>query len=54
MQPIRRKLGRQLASPDAVAIPVPDPDALSWEISSRLPERAGANLGGQRRRRRGR
>jgi hypothetical protein len=52
--PIRRKLGRQLASPDAVAIPVPDPDALSWEISSRLPERAGINLGGQRRRRRGR
>jgi hypothetical protein len=54
VQPIRGKLGRQLASPDAVAIPVPDPDALSWEIGSRLPERTGTNLGGQRRRRRGR
>jgi hypothetical protein len=54
VQPIRRKLGRQLASPDAVAIPVPDPDALSWEIGSRLPERTGTNLGGRRRRRRGR
>jgi len=54
VEPIRRKLGRQLASPDAVAVPVPDPDALSWEIGSRLPERTGTNLGGQRRRRRGR
>ncbi|HEX6548266.1 MAG TPA: hypothetical protein VF134_05950 [Candidatus Dormibacteraeota bacterium] len=47
-----RKLGPRLAYEDTVVLPVPDPDALSWEISSRLPERLGANMGGQRRRKR--
>jgi len=48
---IRRKLGSQLVADDTIALPVPDPDALSWEISARLPDRAGVNLGGGRRRR---
>ncbi len=51
---LRRRLGRQLASEDTVALPVPDPDAMAWEVTSRLPERTGVNLGGQRRRKRSR
>src|SRR5207253_7129270 len=51
---IRKKLGSQLYADDTVALPVPDPDALSWEITARLPERAGVNLGGRRRRKRAR
>jgi hypothetical protein len=49
---IRKKLGAQLYADDTIALPVPDPDALSWEITARLPERAGVNLGGRRRRKR--
>jgi hypothetical protein len=49
---LRRTLGSQLVADDVVAIPVPDPDAMSWEITSRLPERTGVNMGGQRRRKR--
>jgi hypothetical protein len=49
---IRRKLGSQLAAEDTLAVPVPDPEAMSSEISSRLPDRR--NLGGQRRRKRSR
>jgi len=49
---IRRKLGRQLVHDDVVAFPVADPDALAWEVTTRLPERTGMNLGGQRRRKR--
>lgn len=49
---IVRKLGSRLAYEDTVALPVPDADALSWEITSRLPDRLGQNLGGQRRRKR--
>lgn len=52
---IRKKLGRQLVSEDGwVALPIPDPLAMAGEINARLPERGPANLGGQRRRRRGR
>lgn len=51
---IRRKLGAQLMADDTIALPLPDPDAMSWEVSSRLPERSGSNLGGQRRRKRNR
>jgi hypothetical protein len=51
---VRRKLGGQLVAEDMVALPVPDPDSMSWEVSSRLPERSGTNLGGQRRRKRSR
>jgi hypothetical protein len=49
---LRRRLGGQLASEDTVALPVPDPDGLAWEVTSRLPERTGVNQGGQRRRKR--
>jgi len=51
---VRRQLGSQLVADDMVAIPVADPDAMAWEVSSRLPERTSANLGGQRRRKRAR
>jgi hypothetical protein len=51
---LRKKLGGQLVAEDTIALPVPDPDAMSWEVSSRLPERSGTNLGGQRRRKRSR
>ncbi|HEX6348709.1 MAG TPA: hypothetical protein VF160_04885 [Candidatus Dormibacteraeota bacterium] len=47
-----RKLGLRLAYEDTIALPVPDPDAAAWEITSRLPARAGQNLGGKRRRKR--
>ena len=49
---IKKKLGTQLYADETIALPVPDPDALSWEITGRLPERAGMNLGGRRRRKR--
>jgi hypothetical protein len=52
--PIKRKLGNQLVSDDTMALPIPDPDAMQWEVTSRLPERTGVNLGGQRRRKRAR
>lgn len=51
---VRRQLGSQIVADDMVAIPVPDPDAMAWEITSRLPERTSVNLGGQRRRKRAR
>ena len=51
---IRRKLGAQLYADETIALPVSDPDALSWEITARLPERVGVNLGGRRRRKRAR
>jgi hypothetical protein len=51
---LRKKLGGQLVADDTIALPLPDPDAMSWEVSSRLPERSGTNLGGQRRRKRSR
>lgn len=49
---LRRQLGAQLVAADMVALPIPDPDAMAWEITARLPERTGVNLGGGRRRRR--
>ena len=47
---LRRKLGSQLVAYDMIALPIPDPDAMAWEVTSKLPYRAGMNLGGQRRR----
>lgn len=44
-----RRLGHRLAFDDTIAIPVPDPDAVAWEITSRLPEKTGVNQGGRRR-----
>lgn len=49
---IRRKLGSQLAASDMVVLPIPDPDAFAWDVTSRLPDRGGVNLGGQKRRKR--
>ena len=49
---LQRSLGARFVADDMVAVPIPDPDAMAWEITSRLPDRMGANLGGQRRRKR--
>jgi hypothetical protein len=52
---IKKRLGvfkSGLMDDDVIAIPVPDADAVVWEISSHLPERLGQNQGGARRRKR--
>ena len=52
---IKKKLGlfrTRLMDEDLIAVPVPDADAVVWEISSHLPERLGQNQGGARRRKR--
>jgi hypothetical protein len=51
---VRRLLGTQLFADDTVTVPIPDPDAMAWEITSRLPERTSVNMGGQRRRKKAR
>jgi hypothetical protein len=45
---IVRRLGHRIGYEDTLAIPVPDADALGWEIGARLPDKLGVNLGGQR------
>lgn len=55
LKAIKRRLGifkSGLMAEDVIAIPVPDADAVVWEISSHLPERIGQNQGGARRRKR--
>lgn len=47
---IARKLGSQLAAHDTIALPLADPDAVAWEVTARLPDKTGVNLGGGRRR----
>jgi hypothetical protein len=49
---VNRKLGRTFVDGDVLAVPLPDPDGMSWDLAGRLPERAHSNLGGQRRKRR--
>jgi hypothetical protein len=52
---IKKKLGifrGRLMYEETIAIPVPDADAVVWEISAHLPERLGQNQGGARRRKR--
>ena len=52
---IKKKLGlfrARLMYEDTIAVPVPDADAVVWEISSHLPDRLGQNQGGARRRKR--
>jgi hypothetical protein len=49
---IKKALGARVVWEDTLALPVKDADAVSWEISSRLPERLGQNQGGGRRRKR--
>ena len=49
---MKKRLGSRLFFEDTIAMPVPDADAASWEITSHLPYRIGQNLGGGRRRKR--
>jgi hypothetical protein len=49
---MKKKLGGRVVFDDMIALPLKDADALSWEISSRLPDRLGQNQGGGRRRKR--
>lgn len=49
MDRVRKKLGRTYVDDDILALPVPDPDAFSWELAGSLPARVVANQGGQRR-----
>jgi hypothetical protein len=49
---VKKNLGSRLMFEDTIAVPVPDPDAAVWEISSHLPDRLGQNQGGGRRRKR--
>jgi hypothetical protein len=52
MAAIRKTLGARVVYEDMIVLPLKDADAVSWEISSRLPERLGQNQGGGRRRKR--
>jgi len=52
MAAIKKTLGGRVVYDDMIALPLKDADALSWEISSRLPYRLGQNQGGGRRRKR--
>jgi hypothetical protein len=49
---IKKRLGARMFYDDTIMLPVPDADAVAWEISSRLPMRLGQNQGGGRRRKR--
>jgi len=49
---IKKTLGGRVVYDDMIALPVKDADALSWDISSRLPDRLGQNQGGGKRRKR--
>ena len=50
LESIKKRLGPRLMFEDTIALPVPDADALAWEITAHLPERVGQNLGGGKRR----
>jgi hypothetical protein len=52
---IKKKLGlfkTRLMAEGTIAVPVPDADAVVWEISAHLPDRVGQNQGGKKRRKR--
>ncbi|HEV2139859.1 MAG TPA: hypothetical protein VGT01_01605 [Candidatus Dormibacteraeota bacterium] len=52
---IKKRLGifrTRLMEEETIAIPVPDADAVVWEISAHLPDRLGQNQGGAKRRKR--
>ncbi len=52
---IKKKLGlfkTRLMDEGTIAVPVPDADAVVWEISAHLPDRVGQNQGGKKRRKR--
>ena len=55
LKAIKSKLGlfkSGLMAEDVIAVPVPDADAVVWQISAHLPDRIGQNQGGARRRKR--
>jgi hypothetical protein len=52
MAAIKKTLGARVVYDDMIALPVRDADSVSWDISSRLPDRLGQNQGGGRRRKR--
>ena len=52
MAALKKTLGARVVYEDMIVLPLKDADAVSWEISSRLPERLGQNQGGGRRRKR--
>jgi hypothetical protein len=52
MAAIKKTLGARVVYEDMLALPLKDADAVSWEISSRLPDRLGQNQGGGKRRKR--
>jgi hypothetical protein len=52
MASIKKTLGARLVYEDMIVLPVRDADAVSWDISSRLPDRLGQNQGGGKRRKR--
>lgn len=52
---IKKKLGifrGRLMDEETIAIPVPDADAVVWQISAHLPDHFGQNQGGAKRRKR--
>jgi len=49
---IKKTLGGRVVYDDMIALPLKDADALSWELSPRLPDRMGQNQGGGKRRKR--
>lgn len=49
---VHRKLGPTLHDDGTIALPLSDPDAAAWELSSRTPARLSVNQGGSRRRKR--
>lgn len=55
LKDIKKRLGvfkSGLMNEGTIAVPVPDADALVWEINAHLPERTGQNQGGAKRRKR--
>jgi hypothetical protein len=55
LKQIKSRLGvfkSGLMNEETIAVPVPDADAVVWEINAHLPERTGQNQGGAKRRKR--
>jgi hypothetical protein len=52
MATIKKALGARVVYDDMIVLPLKDADVVSWEISSRLPDRLGQNMGGGKRRKR--
>ena len=52
MAAIKKTLGARVVFDDMIVLPLRDADAVSWDISSRLPDRLGQKQGGGKRRKR--